>query len=321
MKNKLLYLIFIIHTGFVAQQIPLSTLYSYNTIQLNPAVAGIEKGIHLNLAHRQQWVGFDGAPITTWLTSQMQLSPKIGIGFSMSYDQVSFLERFQSEGTFAYHLKIDKKSTLDMGISLGFLQGSLNLNDVISFNDINDPIIQNSNLNGIAFNSQFGLAYTFNNKLNIGLSIPHLFTSSIDMSLETIEGAYDLVKHNIIYASYNIDLSQDIRFKPMFLIRKVSDIESQWDFMGNLDIKNKYWGGFGIRQHGGFIVNIGMNAIEDLGITYAYEFNRNGVAYFSSGSHEIMLSYKLGNNVKSNPLEETEEIPSEDIPSEEDSNE
>ena len=64
--------------------------------------------------------------------------------------------------------------------------------------------------------------------------------------------------------------------------------------IGNFDFKNKYWGGIGIRQQGGFLINLGMNVIEQLGITYAYEFNRNGVASFSSGSHEIMISYKLG---------------------------
>ena len=155
MYKKIIYLFLILQSGYFAQQIPLNTLYSYNNIQINPASAGIDKGIEINLSHRQQWLGFDGAPVTTWLTSQMQLSSKMGLGFSMAYDQVSFLERFNCEGSFSYHLKVNKKNSLHLGLSIGFLQGSLKLNDIIS-SDASDPIILNPNLNGVAFNSQFG---------------------------------------------------------------------------------------------------------------------------------------------------------------------
>ncbi len=295
-----------LQTGLFAQQIPLNTLYSYNNIQINPASAGIDDGIEINLSHRQQWLGFEGAPVTTWLTSQMQLSPKIGFGINLSYDQVSFLERFNCEGVFSYHLKMNDKNKLHMGISMGFLQGSLKLNDIIS-SDASDPIILNPNLNGIAFNSQFGMIYSFKEKLNVGISFPHLFTTSIDLDLQSIEGAYDLTKHKILYFSYLIDLSQDVLFKPIFLIRSVDGIENQWDLIGNFDFKNKYWGGFGIREQGGFLINIGMLAIDNLGFTYAYEFNRNGVASFSSGSHEIMISYQLGKNKEQKPIKEEEE--------------
>jgi type IX secretion system PorP/SprF family membrane protein len=305
MYRKIIYLFLIAQIGVSAQQIPLNSLYSYNILQINPATAGIDKGIEMNLSHRQQWLGFDGAPVTTWLTSQMQLSPKIGLGFSMAYDKVAFLERFNCQGSFAYHLKINKKNALHMGMSLGILQGSMNLDNVIS-SDASDPILLNPNLNGIAFNSQFGIIYSYKEKLNIGISFPQLFTTSIDLELQNIEGAYDLTKHRILYFSYLLDLSEDIAFKPLFLIRNANGIESQWDLIGNFNFKNNYWGGIGIREQGGFLINMGMNIIEELGITYAYEFNRNGVASFSSGSHEIMVSYLLGKKKNTENIEEEE---------------
>ena len=309
MYKKITYVFLIMQMGVFSQQIPLNTLYSYNKLSINPASAGLVKGIEMNLSHRQQWIGFEGAPVTTWLTSQMQLSPKIGLGFSMAYDQVAFLERFNCEGTFSYHLKINKKNGIHLGMSLGILQGSMKLDNVIS-SDASDPILLNPNINGIAFNSQFGIIYTYKEKLNIGISFPQLFTTAIDLELENIEGAYDLTKHRILYFSYMLDLSEDILFKPMFLIRNADGIESQWDLIGNFDFKNKYWGGIGIRQQGGFLINLGMNVIEQLGITYAYEFNRNGVASFSSGSHEIMISYKLGKKNNTSQEEKEAEIES-----------
>ena len=94
----------------------------------------------------------------------------------------------------------------------------MKLDNVIS-SDASDPILLNPNINGIAFNSQFGIIYTYKEKLNIGLSFPQLFTTAIDLELENIEGAYDLTKHRILYFSYMLDLSEDILFKPMFLIK------------------------------------------------------------------------------------------------------
>ena len=118
MYKKITYVFLIIQMGVFSQQIPLNTLYSYNKLSINPASAGLVKGIEMNLSHRQQWIGFEGAPVTTWLTSQMQLSPKIGLGFSMAYDQVAFWKGSIVKEHFPTILRSIKK-WIHLGMSFG----------------------------------------------------------------------------------------------------------------------------------------------------------------------------------------------------------
>ena len=302
--KKIIYLILAITIScstYNAQQIPLNSLYSYNNYMISPSEVGKIDQSKVNLSHRQQWLGFDGGMSTTWLDAQTQINPKMGIGLKLGYDKVSFLERLQIDGSFGYHLMLDDNSDIHFGLSLGVIQGAMNLNDIIA-TDYTDDIIVMQSFNDIAFNSQFGLSYTYDDKLNIGFSFPQIYSS--DIEFENVEGAYNLNKHRYFYSSYEMDLSEGVIFTPMFLVRSVKGVEKQFDVFGNLNFNNKFWGGLGVRQEGGMIFNFGLRTLNNLNLTYAYEFNRNGVAAFSSGSHEILLSLTFG---KDSPIEEEEE--------------
>jgi hypothetical protein len=57
-----------------AQQRPYYTQYVLNNYIINPAVAGIENYWDMKVSHRHQWVGLEGAPITTYVTIQGPLT-------------------------------------------------------------------------------------------------------------------------------------------------------------------------------------------------------------------------------------------------------
>src|SRR3978361_1571347 len=70
LKMKVLTIVLIIlMVNFAhAQMRPGYTQYVLNNYIINPAVAGIENYTDVKLSHRHQWVGIDGAPVTTYLT-------------------------------------------------------------------------------------------------------------------------------------------------------------------------------------------------------------------------------------------------------------
>ena len=51
-----------------AQQKPHYSQYVLNQYILNPALTGIENYVDVKLSHRHQWVGLEGAPVTTYAT-------------------------------------------------------------------------------------------------------------------------------------------------------------------------------------------------------------------------------------------------------------
>lgn len=68
----------ILCAGFVAaaQQRPHYTQYVINPFLVNPAIAGIENYTDLKMGVRDQWVGLNGAPKTTYFTIHSPLGKK-----------------------------------------------------------------------------------------------------------------------------------------------------------------------------------------------------------------------------------------------------
>lgn len=303
MKNTISIILIFTCVFYSAQQTPLNSLYFQNLYMINSAEVGKTNQLKFNLSHRQQWVGFEGAPTTTWFTVQKKLNRNLNFGIRFNYDQISFFEKLQFDASGSYLLKIDKANELTFGLSLGMIQGSLVMNNMIS-TDNSDEILLNNGVNGVGFHSDFGIAYSLNKKLNIGISFPNLFTTSMNIEPINIDQTYDYKMHRIAYLSYELDMSSDVKFTPIILIRKAAGLSNQIDLIGNFNFQNNYWGGLGFRQQGGFLVNVGFSPIDNLNLTYSYEFNNSKIASFTSGSHELMLSFALKNKTKENPQTE-----------------
>jgi hypothetical protein len=53
----------------------------------------------------------------------------------------------------------------------------------------------------------------------------------------------------------------------------------------------------GYRYAGSYIGTIGIK-LNTFYVGYSYDYNANGLTYYSSGTHELMLALKLGDNVR-----------------------
>src|SRR5438874_11116806 len=67
---------FVLSVSLDAQQEPHYTQYIINQYIINPALTGIENYTDIKLSHRHQWVGFQDAPVTTYLTIHTALGKK-----------------------------------------------------------------------------------------------------------------------------------------------------------------------------------------------------------------------------------------------------
>jgi type IX secretion system PorP/SprF family membrane protein len=144
----------------------------------------------------------------------------------------------------------------------------------------------------MTFDAMFGMAYTFDKDLNIGISLPQLLGTKA--SLDMVDGSkYNLVRHSNVYISYKLKVDEQFEFTPLIMIRNAQKKNSQVEVFGNIKYDNKFWGGIGYRSNSVFILNMGMQLIDKLSLTYAFEFSSSGIASNTSGTHEIMLSLNL----------------------------
>src|SRR5690625_2289907 len=81
------FTLFMLSTVFTQQQAQF-TQYMDNMLYYNPAYAGSHDAMSISALHRQQWAGFDGAPMSTTFGLHTPLVKNLGLGVSLLNDRV-----------------------------------------------------------------------------------------------------------------------------------------------------------------------------------------------------------------------------------------
>lgn len=89
-----------------AQQDPMFTKYVFNGLVFNPAYAGSKDHLTVNLIHRSQWFGLEGAPTTQSFSVHSPLrNQHIALGFSLLNDQIGATGSTDLKTDYAYRIK------------------------------------------------------------------------------------------------------------------------------------------------------------------------------------------------------------------------
>ncbi|MBI3519718.1 MAG: PorP/SprF family type IX secretion system membrane protein [Bacteroidetes bacterium] len=140
--NYLKYIILLICLNGFCQQTPQFTQFTFNKYGYNPAAAGINRnsGIEVVLGTRRQWVGFEHAPVTNFLSINYTIRPQRSyrlwhnVGAYVTKEQAGI---YRNEGyylSYALHLPISKRYTMSFGLFAGVRNLALDRN-MISMSD------------------------------------------------------------------------------------------------------------------------------------------------------------------------------------------
>ncbi|WP_153800190.1 PorP/SprF family type IX secretion system membrane protein [Foetidibacter luteolus] len=331
MKLKLTVLVFFTTAFFVnAQQRPHYTQYVLNNFIINPAVAGIEDYWDVKASHRHQWVGLEGAPVTTYVTVQGPLrksagqrenattikspgenprgqaywndytatDPHAGIGFTVINDRAGPLNRFAAYGTYSYHLPIAARTSLSAGISVGFQNMSLD-NSKLDFGSGNpvDPAVASSGyLNKVRPDISAGL-WLYSRDYFIGLAAQQIVPSRLtyaDEMVKTTEGR--LIPHMFLSAGYRFLLGEDFSFLPSTMIKYISSAPVSFDLNAKLQYQDFIWAGASYRNKDGYAAMVGVNVSSKFNFGYSYDITTSALNTISRGTHEILIGFLIGNN-------------------------
>lgn len=292
MKNKF-YLILIVSLVGIslanAQQEPMFTQYSFNSLTINPAIAGTMPSLNVNALTRLQWVGMDGAPKTFSLTAHTPLEGrKIGVGLTLVTDKVGPVSNTFFTVNYAYRLRINDELTLSMGIKGGINSYKVGLTDLSVINS-EDPQFQN-NEKKISPNLGFGF-HLYGDKYYVGFSAPKLIQTTVDDEYATDEN--QLKRHYYIFGGYNWQINSDWVLKPGLLTKIVAGSPVSNDITVQTTYIDRFGGGLVYRI--GDALGLFVNGIvyEELTVGYGYEYSLNGLSGINGGTHEIMLMYNF----------------------------
>ncbi len=331
MKRKVLLAVatLLIVGATFAQQRPHYTQYILNNFIINPAVAGIENYTDVKISHRLQWVGLEGAPVTTYLTihaplnksdvdrvnpttvspsnenprgkaywqSYTKAEPHHGIGFTMINDRTGPLNRFAAYGTYAYHLGISEQTSLSMGVSAGVQNLSLNAGklDFGAANPVDASVAGSGYLNKLRPDVSAGV-WMYSSDYFLGLAAQNIIPSKLRFAEDTVrltEGK--IVPHLFLQGGYRMFLSDDFSFLPSVTVRYINPLPIGIDVNAKLQYRDFMWVGASYRHQDGFSGMLGLNVNSTFNIGYAHDFTTSRINTVSRGTHEIVVGFLLGN--------------------------
>lgn len=335
MKRSLFFLVCAVSVlQLAAQQRPHYTQYILNQYILNPALSGVENYTDVKLSVRDQWVGLNGAPKTTYLSIHAPIGkndyrtsatsyevpgqnprgkyywenytaaePHHGIGMTVINDKTGSFNRFTANATYAYHLGLTPTTNLSAGFSVGITNVSLDRNktDFSGTGDPFDPATGASlsgELNRIRPDVGFGL-WLYSKNYFVGLSAQQIIPQKL---VFTDDAAFlskgRLIPHVFFTAGYRFLLGEDINAIPSVMVKYING-SSETNFQPEANLKLQYrdllWLGGSYRYENGYSAMAGLNVSNTFNVGYAYDFTTTALNTVSRGTHEIMLGFLIGN--------------------------
>lgn len=270
-----------------AQQDPMFSQYLYNMLAINPAYAGSRGQLSSALFYRNQWTGFDGAPVTVNGSVHAPFRRTNGSwGINMFNDRIGVQSQNSINMNYAYRI-IGAKGTLSMGLSAGVYQFSYDYNKL--GDAFIDPLLQGSESYNL-FNAGFG-AYYQSSRMAIGVSVPHVLNGQV-----VGQGAYRKVNpsnHVFLTGSYLFVLADDYRFKPSAMVKLVRNAPVQMDLNATIIYKNKLHLGVSYRTINEVSIMSQIQVNKNWWIGYAYDIPFGVVSDVSTGSHELFIGFEI----------------------------
>ncbi|MEI6765202.1 MAG: type IX secretion system membrane protein PorP/SprF [Bacteroidota bacterium] len=277
-----------------AQYDAMFTQYMFNEMFINPAFAGSKEALAVSLHHRQQWVGFAGRPVTTTFTAHMPLFRNtMGVGLCFLSEKLGVLSRNLIYANYAYRVRLSGKSYLTFGVMGG---AHLQSEKLAAINTVEpgDPNFSVNTPTVITPNFGFGIMYT-TEKFYAGISVPRLLDDNIKVSSDgTILGNNKVVLNKFhYYATIGkvFVLGPNLKIVPQLMLKAVSNAPFQFDVNVNALMKERLWLGLSYRSRADISGLAGVYITPQLLLTYSYDYPLTILHDYTSGSHEIGISY------------------------------
>lgn len=303
--------------ALAAQQDPTLTNYHFNALVFNPAYAGSNEHLSLNLSHRQQWLGLEDAPITQTLTAHSPLkNERIGVGIALSNDHIGPSGSTDLAASYAYRMQVgaQKKLKLALGLQASVANWRSNFTS-IRLADTDDPSFA-QNLSRWLPNFGAG-AYLYGERFYVGLSVPRLLQHDLRQAKDDTQGLVaKTYRHSYMSAgaAFPLQGGQWV-LKPTLLLQQAGVLSTQKDqnvgtpWMANVGtsllIRELFWVGVSYRtalsgQSSQDAANIWVawSLRNGLRLGAAYDLTLSRLRSSSSNSFEIMLGYEFDIKVK-----------------------
>ncbi|MGB5238207.1 MAG: type IX secretion system membrane protein PorP/SprF [Flavobacteriaceae bacterium] len=285
----LLMLVFI--SGVYGQREPQYTQYMYNIGSFNPAYVGTVETLDLTGLYRSQWIDIPGAPRNFRFGMNIPFAnERHGLGFNVVSDEIGPTTSTFADIAYSYQIRLSEETRLSFGVDAGgsFLNVDFSKG---SFENPGEPILDRNNIKEFYPTVGAGL-FLYQEDWYLGASVPNFLTDGLyDEAVAIV--VEDKMQFNFI-GGYVFDFSDNLKFKPAFLVNYIQGAPATVNISTNFLIKDVFTLGAAYRVDNSVSGLAGFQISNTAFIGYSYDYNTNGLGEYNSGSHEVIVKFYFG---------------------------
>lgn len=289
-----------------AQINPETAFYWENPYYINPASVNLDYKVFFSLAARKQWTSFSGSPATFFATGALYLEDyKTQAGVKLLKDKIGYVSTFDFSLSYAYTLRLNWNSFLNMGIAGVWQSQSIDRNEVM-IDHPDDPILGSERFRGLqAWNAHLGVEYVYDKSLSVGVASQNLMSflkddPNIWGGMNYLYGRYrtrslgrgfDAGRYRTRSFARSYDMEYGVCLKHYKENLQVDGMISLY-INRNTQEEKLQFSVFG-RSVGEMGVLIGVKLISELKFLCTYDYNFKAMRSNSNGTFEVMMTYPI----------------------------
>ena len=270
----------------------------------NAGASGSSDYLRINGGARLQWLGIENAPQSFLGQVDMPLNlfgKRIGVGAGLQSETMGLFSNLNINAQFSYKIKL-LKGELSIGAQVGYFEqkfkgSEVEVPDDDDYHDSSDQAIPTQDLKGGTVDVSAGIFYT-HKYFWAGVSGLHLLQPTVKMGLEGSESTasqeYETVVPRTLYfmGGSNIPLKNTLfELQPSLMVKTDFSV-----FSAEITARaryNKFLSfGVGYRWKEAVMIMAGAE-YKNFFVGYAYDYPLSAIARASSGSHELLVGYKM----------------------------
>jgi type IX secretion system PorP/SprF family membrane protein len=298
MKRLIILLGFIVSASVCMAQIQSFDFYSFrlnNQFNVNPAYANSQEDLTVYVGGVSQNQGIGANTKTFNVGGYSKFSKSQGLGASLISDARGAFQTNRASLAYAYTAKFNPYASISFGMNAGVLTNTMNTSRIEGYDnlDMSDPTLERNYYNRTQFVSAIGLLFRWK-RLEVSGSLPNLIATNDNIN--TFVHAYTQYRFSLGKKN-NFDLT------PAFAFQRINVIGEIYSGFLQGTYKETVWLKAGYQSNDIYHAMAGFN-VENFSLGYGYRINNNDFANIASGSHELMLTIKVGKkkkDIKYNP--------------------
>lgn len=290
-KFYALLIVLLISTGSWSQQLTQYSQWYLHQFAINPAHAGIKQCVDIHSLYRIQWVDFEGAPQSGFLTLSIPLQTRRrrafgarhGTGFKFETDQFGPFSMTRLNLAYAAHFNFTQENRLSLGVYGGVVQTGYDASELTT-HDPDPSVLQQSN--NLSPDASFGAWFNSTNYY-LGLTLRNLIPSR----WEDVGTDSRHRPHASLNGGYRWGFAENWTLLPGFNLRVPPRSPASLDLNLHADYNNVFGLGFGFRVGDAINATAVFKIQEQFAIAYTFDYSVTRIQSVAQNTHELSLRF------------------------------